>query len=47
MVEKMRFENINISADVAEPVYLSTIRRERGTSYPFSRQFSLSINATF
>ncbi|WP_293918360.1 MULTISPECIES: SusC/RagA family TonB-linked outer membrane protein [unclassified Sphingobacterium] len=46
-LKKMRFENINISADVAEPMYLSTIRRERGTIYPFSRQFSLSINATF
>ncbi|NML21209.1 SusC/RagA family TonB-linked outer membrane protein [Pseudoflavitalea sp. G-6-1-2] len=44
---RMGIENINISADMAEPMYISTVRRERGTTYPFSRQFSLSLNATF
>lgn len=46
-LKKTRMENLTIAADVSEPMYLSTIRRERGTTYPFSRQFSFTINATF
>lgn len=46
-LKKLRLEALNFTANVAEPMYLSTIRRERGTDYPFSRQFSFSVNATF
>ena len=46
-LRKLKLEALNFKADMAEPMYLSTIRRERGTDYPFSRQFSFSINATF
>lgn len=38
---------LNISGNFSDVFYLSSIRRERGTSYPFSRQFSFIINATF
>ena len=27
--------------------YISSVKRERGTAYPFSRQFSFSLSATF
>ena len=27
--------------------YISSVKRERGTSYPFSRQFSLGLNVVF
>jgi len=47
VLKKLGLEALNFTADIADPMYLSTIRRERGTTYPFSRQFSLSINATF
>ncbi|WP_316793208.1 SusC/RagA family TonB-linked outer membrane protein [Pedobacter frigoris] len=47
ILQKLKLEALNFTANVAEPMYLSTIRRERGTTYPFSRQFSFSINATF
>ncbi|WP_316816143.1 SusC/RagA family TonB-linked outer membrane protein [Pedobacter nyackensis] len=47
LLKKLRLEALNLTANIAEPMYLSTIRRERGTSYPFSRQFSFSLNATF
>lgn len=40
-------ENLLFTLNISEPLYLSTIKRERGTDYPFSRQFSLSIRATF
>lgn len=44
--------NINLNylqftLGMAEPFRISTIRQERGTSYPFSRQFSFSISANF
>lgn len=35
------------SASTSDLFYLSTVKRERGTSYPFSRQFSLGINVVF
>jgi len=40
-------EALNVGADMADVFYLSTIRRERGTNYPFSKQFSLNLTATF
>lgn len=46
-VKQIGFENINIGMDVTDPFVVSSIRQERGTSYPFSRQFTFSINATF
>ncbi|MNI34502.1 TonB dependent receptor [compost metagenome] len=46
-LKKMKLESLNLTVNASEPMYLSTIRRERGTSYPFSRQFSMSLSATF
>ncbi|UKJ08553.1 SusC/RagA family TonB-linked outer membrane protein [Solitalea lacus] len=38
---------LSVSASVADAFYISTVRQERGTQYPFSRQFSLRISTTF
>lgn len=46
-LKKIKMESLNVTLNAAEPFYLSSIKRERGTDYPFSRQFSLSVNATF
>lgn len=46
-VKQIGFENVNIGVDVTDPFVASSIRQERGTTYPFSRQFTFSINATF
>ncbi|MBL1409490.1 SusC/RagA family TonB-linked outer membrane protein [Sphingobacterium faecale] len=43
----MRLNMLSVTANMSEPLYLSTIRRERGTSYPFARQYSLGFNVTF
>jgi TonB-linked SusC/RagA family outer membrane protein len=43
----MRLERLTLSANMADLFYLSTVRQERGTFYPFSRQVSLRIAATF
>lgn len=36
-----------LTANTADVFYISTVRQERGTSYPFSRHFSFNVNATF
>lgn len=41
------FENILFSASTSDLFYLSSIKRERGLNYPYSRQFNFSINITF
>ncbi|MDF2516548.1 MAG: SusC/RagA family TonB-linked outer membrane protein [Sphingobacterium sp.] len=46
-VKKIGFENVNIGLDVSDPFIISSIRQERGTNYPFSRQVTFSLNATF
>ncbi len=43
----MRIDLITLSGNMADIFYLSTVKRERGTSYPFSRQISFSVGLTF
>ncbi|MCO4294051.1 SusC/RagA family TonB-linked outer membrane protein [Solitalea sp. MAHUQ-68] len=38
---------MSLSASWSDPFYVSTVKQERGTSYPFSRNFSFSLNTTF
>lgn len=38
---------IKLTADTEDLFYMSTIKRERGTTYPFSRKFSFSLTARF
>ncbi len=44
---KLKMQTLSFAANMADLFYLSTVRRERGTIYPFSRQASLTINAMF
>jgi hypothetical protein len=46
-VKKLKMQALSFSANMADLFYLSTVRRERGTTYPFSRQMSLTVNALF
>lgn len=43
----LNLARLQFSAGMDEPFRISSIRQERGTIYPFSKQFSISINATF
>ncbi|MDD4031983.1 MAG: SusC/RagA family TonB-linked outer membrane protein [Bacteroidales bacterium] len=45
--EALRIENILFGASTSDLFYLSSIKRERGLYYPFSRQFNFSVNITF
>lgn len=38
---------ITLTAGTGELFYLSTIKRERGLSYPFSRQYTMSLSVMF
>ena len=40
-------QSLSVSADLSDIFYLSTIERERGTAYPFSRNPNFSISCTF
>lgn len=45
--EKLGIEYLTFTANMADLFYISTVKRERGTSYPFARQMSFSLNITF
>ncbi len=40
-------DNLVLKGNIADLFRISTIKQERGTSYPFSRQFSFSLTAVF
>ena len=46
-IQHIGLEYLKLTADTEDLFYMSTIKRERGTSYPFSRKFSLSLTARF
>ncbi|NML21583.1 SusC/RagA family TonB-linked outer membrane protein [Pseudoflavitalea sp. G-6-1-2] len=46
-IKKMKMTGLSVAANMADVFYFSSVRQERGTTYPFSRQVSLSISATF
>ena len=47
LTKNFGFESLLFSGSMADLFYISTVKRERGTSYPFSQQFSFSISAMF
>ena len=38
---------LTFSSSMADLFYISTVKRERGTTYPFSHTVSFSVSATF
>ena len=42
-----RMEYLSVKGYLEDILYLSTIKRERGLDYPFSRKFSVSLTARF
>jgi len=40
-------EHVALSFSASDLFYLSTVKRERGTSYPYSRHFAFSLRTTF
>lgn len=46
-LDQVKLSNLRINALMNDIFYTSTVKRERGISYPFTRSVSLSLNATF
>lgn len=46
-LSRLGLSSLSLSANTGELFYISTVRQERGTSYPFTRQFSLSLYTSF
>jgi len=47
LLRKAHITMCKLSLSANDIFYLSTIRRERGLSYPYSRSFSFSLNIGF
>jgi TonB-linked SusC/RagA family outer membrane protein len=45
--QHLSIQYLSVKGYLEDILYLSTIRRERGLDYPFSRKFSLSLTARF
>lgn len=43
----MRMESLRWSFNMSDLFYLSSVKRERGTSYPFARSFTIGLRANF
>ena len=46
-LRRLHISSMRWSFNMEDIFYLSSIKRERGTDYPFSRQFALSLNLIF
>ncbi len=46
-LERAGIELLNLSFNMSDVFYLSSIKRERGTAYPFSRKAGLTLNFQF
>lgn len=46
-LHKLRMERLKISFYMNDLFHISTVKTERGLSYPYARSFSLSLSATF
>lgn len=46
-LQSVGLEHLKVSFQASDLLRMSSIKIERGTSYPYARTFSLSVNATF
>lgn len=47
ITQKTGIEGINLSLNMSDIFYITTLKRERGTSYPFARRIEVGINLIF
>lgn len=46
-IERWGLSSVKVGFNMEDLFYISSIKRERGISYPFARQFSFSLNVAF
>ena len=44
---KLKIRNLTLGANISDLFYISTVKQERGLSYPYARRFSLSLGLQF
>ncbi|MNJ98282.1 TonB dependent receptor [compost metagenome] len=47
ILKRLGMRSLSITGNTGELFYISTVPQERGTAYPFTRQFSMSLYASF
>ena len=47
VISPLRMQSLRLSFNMSDILYLSTVKRERGTSYPYARTFTLGLRANF
>jgi TonB-linked SusC/RagA family outer membrane protein len=47
LTNKLKIQRISAGINMSNPFYLSTVKQERGTSYPFSRNVSMNLQVIF
>lgn len=47
LLRRLRMQALSVGANTGELFYISSVKQERGTEYPFTRQVSFSLFATF
>lgn len=47
LTEKTNLQSINFALDMSDVFYISSVKRERGTDYPFARRVGLTISLLF
>ena len=47
LISCLRMESLRFSFNMSDLFYWSTVKRERGTSYPFARSFTVGLRANF
>jgi Outer membrane receptor proteins, mostly Fe transport len=47
LLHNLGIQTMTLSSDLSDLFYISTVKQERGLSYPYSRRFSLSLTVTF
>lgn len=46
-IAPLRMESLRLSFNMSDLLYISTVKRERGTSYPYARSFTVGLRANF
>ena len=46
-IDRWGLSSVGVTFNMEDLFYLSTVKQERGLSYPFARQFSFSLNVSF
>ena len=47
LMRNLGIQTMTLSSDLSDLFYISSVKQERGLSYPYSRRFSLSLTVTF